>query len=117
MAEWWRAQHAPPSPHARGLLANGRGNGRGSRLALTWLDLRKLASTGLWCRVSRDMAGRNVGRLCSAPMPRPHGPYPAECCNPSVAISPKGDIATHVAAIGSGALGDMCELNLASMES
>jgi hypothetical protein len=64
------------------------GNGKGL-VALTWLDLRN-GGMELWSRVSHD------GGLSWAPETRvyssPEG-HICECCHPSVAIGPKGEIA------------------------
>jgi len=64
------------------------GDGRGI-VALTWLDLRS-GGMELWNRVSRD--GGRIWEAEARVYASPDG-HICECCHPSVAIGPKGEIA------------------------
>jgi hypothetical protein len=77
-----------PAESAREGLHAMAGDGRGL-VALTWLDLRS-GSTELWNRVSRD--GGRTWEPETRVYASPDG-HICECCHPSVALGPKGEIA------------------------
>jgi hypothetical protein len=86
----WREQDRLNSPakSAREGLHAMAGDGRGL-VAVAWLDLRNKGSE-LWSRVSRD-GGATWGsetRVYASP-----DGHICECCHPSIAIGPKGEIA------------------------
>jgi len=86
----WREQARLNSPakSAREGLHAMVGDGRGL-VAVAWLDLRD-KGTELWSRVSRDGGATwgNETRVYASP-----DGHICECCHPSLAIGPKGEIA------------------------
>ncbi len=85
----WKAQtplNESPTSAREGLHAMA-GNGRGL-VAVAWLDLRN-KGTEVWSRVSRDggLTWQRETRVYASP-----DGHVCECCHPSVAIGPHGEI-------------------------